>query len=158
MAGRVGDLPGLDAADRQPLSTSFAIGQETFPFFPDFVKDEKTTPLTLMQHICMSEYGYVFLKKDGTLVFQDRHTRVKDATVHVTIDEDALFELKHHFMPFLAKTLIYVIHVPVNFPAFCPVGYGKGYFLLHIMEISRDPDLCIWNRVYYLNWVMFIQS
>lgn len=59
-----------------PEGTSYATGQETFTHGADDLKDEKSTALAAAQKVVMSEFGYGYVKGDGTLVFEDRHSRI----------------------------------------------------------------------------------
>jgi|Deesub1362A_J573_1020465.scaffolds.fasta_scaffold03070_2 hypothetical protein len=93
----------LNNMGRQPEATSLDEGLETFAYAPDNARDEKTTALAVLQGIAMSEYGYIFVRGDGTLVFENRHTRVKRTAVSATItnprdiepvyDEDRIYNL-----------------------------------------------------------------
>ncbi len=73
-----GDIVGN--MTESPEATSYSVGQQTFAFGLDDLKDEKTTALAAAQKTVMSEFGYGYIKGDeltgGVLVFEDRHHRV----------------------------------------------------------------------------------
>jgi hypothetical protein len=79
----------IDNMPFKPLQTSFTTGQETFAFAGDQLKDEKNTALAAVTKIAMSEFGYIYQKGGttggGTLVFEDRHQRIKHTSVDSTI-------------------------------------------------------------------------
>ena len=58
-----------------PEATSYGTGQETFLYFGDDMKDERTTALAALDKIAKSEFGYVYTRSDGTFVFENRHAR-----------------------------------------------------------------------------------
>lgn len=58
-----------------PEATSYGTGQETFLYFGDDMKDERTTALAALDKIAKSEFGYVYTKADGTFTFENRQAR-----------------------------------------------------------------------------------
>jgi hypothetical protein len=88
----------VDNAESRPVKRSFATGQETFAYAADDLQDERVTAYSAMQRIALSEFGYIFIKGDttqgGTLVFQDRHTRVKDTTVQKAFTQADMLTLE----------------------------------------------------------------
>jgi len=72
-----------------PEATDYGTGQETFLYFGDDMRDERTTALAALDKIAKSEFGYVYTKPDGTFTFEDRHAR-RDYTgwVRTFTDED----------------------------------------------------------------------
>lgn len=74
-----------------PPATDYKTGQETFAYAGDDMKDEKITALGAAVKIAMSEFGFIYPKGDsvqgGTLVYEDRHTRVKNLTVDADIND-----------------------------------------------------------------------
>jgi hypothetical protein len=88
----------VSAMDAQPRATSYATAQETLPSVLDDVRDGRTVVLTALQRSILSEFGFLILIGDtvggGTLLFQDRHARVKDRTVQITLTSDDIAELK----------------------------------------------------------------
>jgi hypothetical protein len=76
---RRSDLAVQDVLDNMPVApedTELNTGQEIFAYMGDTMADENSTALAAIQKICMSEFGYVYLRGDGTFVFEDRHHRV----------------------------------------------------------------------------------
>jgi len=63
-----------------PTNTDYNVGQETFTYAADDLKDERNTALGAAQKCVMSEFGYFYIRggTDGgdRLVFEDRHHRV----------------------------------------------------------------------------------
>ena len=74
---------------RQPENQSVATGQDTFEYALDNLKDEHETAMSAFQKLCQSELGQIFVRRDATkgetLVFEDRHARVKNSV------SDAIF-------------------------------------------------------------------
>jgi hypothetical protein len=58
-----------------PEATSYGTGQETFTYFGDDMKDERTTALAALDKIAKSEFGYIYTKPNGTFTFENRHAR-----------------------------------------------------------------------------------
>ena len=61
-----------------PLSTSYATGQDTFSYVFDTL-NSRTRALSEFQKLALSEFGYIYVKRDATygevLTFDARHTR-----------------------------------------------------------------------------------
>lgn len=76
----------VSAMTTQPTSTSLATGLDTYEYALDSSRDETTYALSEFQKIAQSEAGYVFVKGDGTLTFQSRHTRPAISTNAATFD------------------------------------------------------------------------
>ncbi len=70
-----------------PEATSYATGPETFPYALHVEQDERTTALAVAQKGAQSDYGYVYEKGDGTLVYESRHTRNKNTSVLATVND-----------------------------------------------------------------------
>ena len=64
---------------RQPTSSSYEVGQSTFAFAMDNLRDEKTPALRALSDIVLAEAGYLYMKGDttagGKLKYEDRHFR-----------------------------------------------------------------------------------
>jgi len=72
-----------------PRATDYEAGQETFTYWGDDLRDERNTALQACRKVCLSEFGYLYIKGDqtggGTLRFEDRHERVLNTTALSTI-------------------------------------------------------------------------
>lgn len=84
-------LLGSSFASKLPLKLSsdstgrsFATGQSTFPYAGDLWGPEVKTR-TAIQDVCVSEWGYFYIKADGTPVFLDRHARPKHTVADAAI-------------------------------------------------------------------------
>lgn len=87
----------VENLDTQPEAVSYGVGQETFAYWGDDLKDERTTGLAALDRVNISEFGYSFIRggaTPGELVFQNRHARVKDTTIQKTFIEDDLSDMK----------------------------------------------------------------
>ena len=97
----------VSAMEVQPRATSYATAQETLPSALDDVKDGRTSVLAVIQKAIISEYGFFMHIGDttggGTAKLQDRHARVKDRTVQITLTADDIADLKYQH----DKTLIF---------------------------------------------------
>lgn len=86
----VGDIVG-NLGDA-PVSTSYETGQETFTFAADDLRDERSTALSALQKVAVSELGYVYVKGDnidgGVLKFEDRHFRVGSDPLFILTDSE----------------------------------------------------------------------
>lgn len=81
----------IDNMGISPPDLTINTGQEIFAYTGDDLKDEKITTLAATGKVAMSEFGYVFQRGNtifgGEVVFEDRHTRVKNTTVVADIDD-----------------------------------------------------------------------
>lgn len=81
----------VDNVPQGPVSRSFGVGQETFAFAGDDLRDERVTAFAAMDRVTLSEFGYTTPIGDtgqgGTLLYQDRHARVKNTTVERTFTQ-----------------------------------------------------------------------
>jgi hypothetical protein len=80
----------------QPDAVVYGVGQETFAYWGDDLKDERTTGMGAFDRVNMSEFGYSFIRggaTPGELVYQNRHARVKDTTVQKTFAEGDLSDM-----------------------------------------------------------------
>lgn len=71
--------------DKQPSDVSYQEGQELFTYWGDDLKDERVTALGAARKVVISELGFLYINKDGELVFEDRHTRVLNTTADETL-------------------------------------------------------------------------
>ncbi|MCR4375673.1 MAG: hypothetical protein NUW22_12570 [Acidobacteria bacterium] len=82
------------AVPSQPAAQSVATGLSTFPYALDTSRDESMMALSEFQRVAVSEPGYIFIKGDttqgGTLVFENRQTRLINTTNAVTFDNTML--------------------------------------------------------------------
>lgn len=69
----------------QPESTSFDTGRSTFAYALDTARDESSFALGEFQKLVMSEAGQLFVKGDGSLVFENRTSRPARTTVSATL-------------------------------------------------------------------------
>jgi hypothetical protein len=74
----------------QPTSTSFDEGRETYPYALDTSSSAKQPALSEFHKLAASEFGYIYLKANGTLRFEGRHTRILSSSSLWTIDDAAL--------------------------------------------------------------------
>lgn len=76
--------------DVQPTATSFAVGKESFAALFDSDDAEKMTMAALFQKYARNEGGgYIYLRGDGTLRFDNRHVRPASTTDSFTLDASA---------------------------------------------------------------------
>ncbi len=87
-------LTMVTAMARQPVSTTFGVGKETYPFALDGSQDEGTSALTECQKIAQSEVGYIYPRGNttggGELVFESRTDRAAKNTTIFTFDDTML--------------------------------------------------------------------
>lgn len=75
----------------QPAATSLDVGKDTFAFAFDSVRDGSTNAMSELSRIAMSGYDYVYLKRDGTLRYENRDYRfVHNIAPQVTLDNTML--------------------------------------------------------------------
>lgn len=68
----------------QPNNTDFDVGEETFTAI--FVGDKPETSMaSLFQKLAQNEMGRIYLQGDGTLRFENRHTRPENRTIAFTL-------------------------------------------------------------------------
>ena len=84
------------AAEDQPAARSIETGAETYPFALDGgATGARPTVREVVNQICLSEFGYAYLKGDGTqggtFQFENRHHRAANPTVQFTLTA-ALFD------------------------------------------------------------------
>ena len=76
---------------RQPEATSLATGKSTFPYVFDTERTEKTSVLSVLQKIALTEHGRVYVNsQDGhgeQLVFENRHHSVDETTIQLDFDD-----------------------------------------------------------------------
>jgi len=88
----------VDNVAMGPVKRSFAVGQETFAYAGDDLRDERVTAFAGMSRVMLSEFGYCFVIGDtdqgGLLKWQDRHERVKNQTVEKTFVQADLIAMK----------------------------------------------------------------
>lgn len=82
----------LAAIEYDPPATDLDAGVSTFAYTWDDLRDGNTTAYEIMRAAILSEFGYLTQIGDttqgGTLQLENRHARVKEATVLVTLDDD----------------------------------------------------------------------
>lgn len=78
----------------QPEATSFDTGRDAYPYAFDRASESNTSALEELARVAASELGYIFLKGDGTLRFENRHSRVLDTTVDATFTDASMVELQ----------------------------------------------------------------
>lgn len=65
---------------KSPDATEYDTGQDIFAYHGDDIRDERTSALSAIKRVVISEFGYAYIKGDeatgGVLVFEDRHHRV----------------------------------------------------------------------------------
>ncbi|MBA2628404.1 MAG: hypothetical protein H0U85_10350 [Gemmatimonadales bacterium] len=74
------------AIPRQPEAVSVGLGRDRFDYALDSGRDEKTNAATEFQRLCQSELGHIYLRGDGTLVFEGRHARIGNPVNVATFD------------------------------------------------------------------------
>jgi len=72
----------------KPHDLSFAVGTDTYPIALDNTNDENAFAQSEFSRLMLSEMGLLFVKGDGTLVFENRSTRSALTTVDHTFDND----------------------------------------------------------------------
>lgn len=75
------------AVPRQPESTSLATGVTTFPYVLDNSQSERQPVLTEFQKLALSEFARIYMRGDGTLVSDNRNTRLTPSVV-ASFDDD----------------------------------------------------------------------
>lgn len=82
------------AIPSQPAAQSVATGLSTFPYALDTSRDESMTAMSEFQRVACSEPGYIYVKGDtmqgGTVVFENRQTRLTNTTNAVTLSDTML--------------------------------------------------------------------
>lgn len=65
----------LTAVPFQPVAVEADISPDTYPHALDTAQDEKSSVLSELQKLALSELGYIYQKADGTVVFESRNRR-----------------------------------------------------------------------------------
>ncbi len=65
----------LDSVPFQPVAIEADVSPDIFTFALDTAKDEKTPVLTELSKLALSEFGLIYVKADGTVVFESRNRR-----------------------------------------------------------------------------------
>lgn len=76
----------IDAMPRQPTDLRVGEGRDTYVYGLNS-KRESVEVLTEIERIATSEFGRVYVKADGTLVFEERHARLAAASSAATFNE-----------------------------------------------------------------------
>jgi hypothetical protein len=76
------------AVNTQPTATTYTQGADTYPYAFDSARDEDISVMSEFQRVCMSEIGFVYLKGDGTLVFEGRRKRGTRSVAIATLADD----------------------------------------------------------------------
>jgi hypothetical protein len=83
-----------NSVSKQPLATSYDVGQSTFEYAFDNLLDTQTTVLRALADCVISELGYLYVKGDttqgGTLKFENRHARPKYGEADASFDNSMM--------------------------------------------------------------------
>jgi len=93
---------------RQPVATSFDSGTETYTIALDTSPTNAQPALAEFGKLAASEFGPIYVKADGTLRYESRHTRLLNTTVVWTIPESAMQDLR---LPSTRDEVINVVRV-----------------------------------------------
>ena len=77
----------LAGMESQPAAISLAVGDSTFGYAFDNIRDESTRALSALAALAQSEGGYIYLKGDGTLTTEARTDRASIASIAATLDD-----------------------------------------------------------------------
>lgn len=78
----------LAAVERQPIAKEIGAGIDEYPYSLDNAFDAEVAVLSEFQRLMQSELGRVYVKADGTLVMEGRHTRPNADVVLTLTDSD----------------------------------------------------------------------
>lgn len=116
-----------------PESTNYGVGQETFPYMGDDLKDEKSTAMAAAQKIVASEFGYAYLKGGGELVFENRHARVGASSLFALDGSEVTINpIERGF------DLVFNVIKATSFPREVGASPETLYTLQRIMEIGAN--------------------
>jgi hypothetical protein len=79
---------------KQPLALQLQTGLDTYPFALDTTYDGETYVIGELQKIALSELGLVYVRGDGTLVFESRKSRPTSSGVVDTFLDTEILDLK----------------------------------------------------------------
>lgn len=85
----------LAAMARQPEGTSFSTGVDTLEYILHRSGERSGSGYEEMNRVALSVFDYVYVDKDGQVVSQNRHDRLKDATVQFTITGTQIKSMKY---------------------------------------------------------------
>lgn len=81
----------VDAVPFQPVAIEADLSPDTYPVALDTAKDEQSSVMSELQKVALSELGFIYVKGDGTVVFESRNRRaVVESVVDTFIDVEAL--------------------------------------------------------------------
>jgi hypothetical protein len=83
----------VEAVDKQPLNILIGFGGDLYPYSLDNALDEEVNVMSEFQRLAQSELGYIFVSRNGTLVFQGRHRRPNLFTLSETLDGKDITEM-----------------------------------------------------------------
>jgi hypothetical protein len=73
----------IDAMPRQPVAVQTDVGMDTYAYAVDTARQEEATAQSEFVKLAMSELGYIYVKADGTLVFEGRRKRGSESSLNV---------------------------------------------------------------------------
>jgi hypothetical protein len=79
---------------QQPIAVEAGIGGDTYPFALDNAFDAELNVMSEFQRLAQSELGYIYLKRNGTLVFEGRHKRPNALVPVETFTDADIFRLE----------------------------------------------------------------
>lgn len=80
----------IAAMPRQPEGTNFSTGVDTLSSVLHRSGEQSGSGYEEINRVALSVLDYVFMDKDGQLVSQNRHDRIKDTTVQFTLTESLI--------------------------------------------------------------------
>jgi hypothetical protein len=73
----------IESLPRQPIAVQTDVGMDTYAYAVDTARQEAATAQSEFQKLAMSELGYIFVKADGTTVFEGRRKRGAESSINV---------------------------------------------------------------------------
>lgn len=73
----------VDTMPLQPRALGITAGFDTLPYVFDTLKDERSVPMSEAQKLCQSTLARVFVKSNGTLVYEPRGIRALNINANV---------------------------------------------------------------------------
>lgn len=77
----------VDAIRKPPDATFTNQGSDIYPYALDNARDEAIAVLTEFQRLAMSELGFIYVRGDGTLVYEGRRKRAVAGTPTIVFDD-----------------------------------------------------------------------
>jgi hypothetical protein len=83
----------LGLVTRTPTATLIDFGADIYPYAFDNALDAEQSLMSELQTLVVCEQGYLYILRDGTLVFQSRHRRPNVFAIAETLTDADIFDL-----------------------------------------------------------------